>query len=1089
MHIPKGIRLRPRASSGTATRPLVRPLKLEALEDRRLLAFTIDHTPYLQLGNAPLTGYNGGADQAEVIWQTTGVADSDTFTAQFRHTGDMAWTGVSLNAEIVTGVEGRINHSATFTGLAFNDNYDYLITHLRAGSPIATYPSTFHTRLSSSDHSDFTFVDYGDSASGDPPTNFINVQNRINAVDPAFSLLLGDNVYSSGTQDEFDLRLDSSKNDALTTYNKSHIDYFGFGNHDVGFDNGQAALDNYSMPIPVQGVTSPAGLVFDPDVEAEKNYSYDYGGVHFVTFDTNNWQNPTALNKQLDWAVADIDAARARASPPDWVIVFGHHPITSLGGHTEHTPDDYYYDQVLSRLGPGGVGVDLLLVGHSHNYQRSYPLTGHTGATATYVLDTDNNYAKGAGISLVVQGTGGAELGYGVGDTTFSGTYLAKAMDSFTTVPEEFGFGKVDVTPTVLTYSYLNSLGQVLDSFTIGPPPPDTTPPTAAMTVPLDNGLTDQNLATNQVTVSTAQANFQIQLTDSGDGVDDGTVLSSAVTVTRDSVSLIAGTDYAFAFTPATNLITLTPLPPIGASFGDGAYSISLSSTIEDQASNPLAPTVIAVVVDTALPTIIAFQQDVGGYAGTLDTYVHEDENTTNHGANVKVYSDGDDDLGSSETQAQEVQGLIRFNNLFLSGGGASRIGGPIPDGATILSATLKVRTGTASGDTSVSLFNLHRMIVTWDESATWNSMSTSGVGIARDDVEASSTITAAASGGNVNVAGGLVTFDVTADLQLWSSNNTLSTRGWLVHPDGVALGGNTVAGQTDGWWFDSSEAPTVANRPVLTVTYVAAPTNVSAGGPYSINAGDPLVLGGSASGTGSLTYSWDVNGDSTFGDAAGPNPTLTWAQLNTLGITNGPSTFNVRVRVNDGYGGVTTSPPTMFNVLNNPPAVDLNGAPAGTGFTSNWIAAGPVNIAEAAGATIVDTESANLISLTVALNSPHAGDVLAATTVGSITQTFVNNTLTLSGSDSIANYQTVLRSVTYDNTAGGATVNVETANVVANDGTVNGNTAVATINMPPTIILTVGAGSGTRTTPRAGTTTPPATTARCRSRTWRKPR
>ena len=51
---------------------------------------------------------------------------------------------------------------------------------------------------------------------------------------------------------------------------------------------------------------------------------------------------------------------------------------------------------------------------------------------------------------------------------------------------------------------------------------------------------------------------------------------------------------------------------------------------------------------------------------------------------------------------------------------------------------------------------------------------------------------------------------------------------------------------------------------------------------------------------------------------------------------------------------------------------------------------------------------------------------------------------------------------MTYDNTAGGATVNVETANVVANDGTVNGNTAVATINMPPTIILTVGAGSGT---------------------------
>ena len=33
------------------------------------------------------------------------------------------------------------------------------------------------------------------------------------------------------------------------------------------------------MPIPVQGVTSPASLVFDADVQAEENYSYDYGSV------------------------------------------------------------------------------------------------------------------------------------------------------------------------------------------------------------------------------------------------------------------------------------------------------------------------------------------------------------------------------------------------------------------------------------------------------------------------------------------------------------------------------------------------------------------------------------------------------------------------------------------------------------------------------------------------------------------------------------------------------------------------------------------------------------------------------------------
>ncbi|MBX9789336.1 MAG: hypothetical protein K2Y37_10515 [Pirellulales bacterium] len=124
------------------TRPALQqsnPARLELLEDRRMLAFTVNHTPYLQLGNAALTGYDGGTDQAEIIWQTTGTQDTDTFTAQMRHTGDLAWTSVTLNPQLVTGVEGRINHSVTLPALAFNDNYDYLITHLRGGSPIATY--------------------------------------------------------------------------------------------------------------------------------------------------------------------------------------------------------------------------------------------------------------------------------------------------------------------------------------------------------------------------------------------------------------------------------------------------------------------------------------------------------------------------------------------------------------------------------------------------------------------------------------------------------------------------------------------------------------------------------------------------------------------------------------------------------------------------------------------------------------------------------------------------------------------------------------------------------------------------------------
>jgi hypothetical protein len=66
-------------------------------------------------------------------WQTTGTQQTDAFTARVRRAGTV-WTTVGLNAQIATGVDGRIVHSATFADLNFDDDYDYEITHLRGGS-------------------------------------------------------------------------------------------------------------------------------------------------------------------------------------------------------------------------------------------------------------------------------------------------------------------------------------------------------------------------------------------------------------------------------------------------------------------------------------------------------------------------------------------------------------------------------------------------------------------------------------------------------------------------------------------------------------------------------------------------------------------------------------------------------------------------------------------------------------------------------------------------------------------------------------------------------------------------------------------
>ena len=93
-----------------------------------------------------------------------------------------------------------------------------------------------------------------------------------------------------------------------------------------------------------------------------------------------------------------------------------------------------------------------------------------------------------------------------------------------------------------------------------------------------------------------------------------------------------------------------------------------------------------------------------------------------------------------------------------------------------------------------------------------------------------------------------------------------------------------------------------------------------SAGSAYTINSGQSLTL--SASNTtnpagSNLTYSWDIGGKGTFTAASGKAPTLSPAQLQSLGL--GVGTTTVQVRVSDGYGGVNhtiISQPVSLTIL-----------------------------------------------------------------------------------------------------------------------------------------------------------------------------
>ncbi len=142
---------------------------------------------------------------------------------------------------------------------------------------------------------------------------------------------------------------------------------------------------------------------------------------------------------------------------------------------------------------------------------------------------------------------------------------------------------------------------------------------------------------------------------------------------------------------------------------------------------------------------------------------------------------------------------------------------------------------------------------------------------------------------------------------------------------------------ETDSSEFVATQVLTSGFSPSqLTLGLGSLAPTVSAGGPYTINEGGSLTLHATASDpdNGALTYSWNINGNDTFGQAVGRNATLTWSQLTALGITTdgtASGTYMVRVMVRDGRGQVVTSAPVMLTVNYVQPVLSIAGPATAT--------------------------------------------------------------------------------------------------------------------------------------------------------------
>ena len=183
------------------------------------------------------------------------------------------------------------------------------------------------------------------------------------------TLMLGDNAYGSGTDLEYQAAVFNMYPAMLM---KSPL-WPTLGNHDAGSADSATQsgvyYDIFSLPKNAEAGGLASGT--------EAYYSYDYANIHFICLDSQGTDRSPGSAMHV-WLANDM-----AATEQDWIIAYFHHPPYTKGSHNSDTEIQHIEmrQNTLPILEAGG--VDLVLGGHSHCYERSYLIDGHYGFSPT----------------------------------------------------------------------------------------------------------------------------------------------------------------------------------------------------------------------------------------------------------------------------------------------------------------------------------------------------------------------------------------------------------------------------------------------------------------------------------------------------------------------------------------------------------------------------------------------------------------------------------------------------------------------------------------------------------------------------------
>lgn len=351
-----------------------------------------------------------GADprrQMTIRWQTTQRVQNPRVRIGLDsgYGREVAGRVTPLTTSLVTGRLVQHYAVAEVDGLQPGTTYHYQVVHDGTGGASVTTDDATFTTAPARGTSPFTFTAFGDQDVGKTSAG---MDTLLASLRPSFHLLAGDLSYADSTgrglaTDDFAPARWGVYLAQIDKVARSVPWMVAIGNHEIEAvysTHGYGGFESrFTMPA-----TGPDGC--------PGTYSFVYGNVAVVSLDANDVTSEFPANvgysdgRQVSWA--RLRLATLRQDPAvDFVVVVMHQCAYSTGAHGSDSGIRRDFVPLID-----AAGVDLVISGHNHSYERSDPIRG---GRATREAPSGSTVEPGTdGTTYVVVGGGGATLtGFG----------------------------------------------------------------------------------------------------------------------------------------------------------------------------------------------------------------------------------------------------------------------------------------------------------------------------------------------------------------------------------------------------------------------------------------------------------------------------------------------------------------------------------------------------------------------------------------------------------------------------------------------------------------------------------------------------